>query len=166
MDYNQYYLNQINGTIPQSKWSVQKGFAYRGQPVQNGFGIVYRGQPLQNGYGLGSMFRKFFKWIIPIVKDHGVPLMKKGAISVRNEVLNSAANLAKDVIDGRNVQDAAKERYNQTVDTIKNNVEQTLKGEGINKKRTFDKSFIVLKKKKSPQKKKKRLDIFDNVAQY
>ena len=39
---------------------------------------VYRGSMYQKGYGLGGSFRKFFSWIIPLVKKHALPTIESG----------------------------------------------------------------------------------------
>jgi hypothetical protein len=45
MDYDNYYQNQAKEKLP-----------------------VFRGSIYQKGYGFGDVFKKFFRWVVPIVK--------------------------------------------------------------------------------------------------
>ena len=47
----------------------------------------YRGSVYQQGYGMGSTFRKFFKWIVPIFKQHALPTIESGLKHVSKEDL-------------------------------------------------------------------------------
>ena len=146
---------------------------------------VYKGPMMQEGYGLGDIFKKFFKWMVPLVKKHAVPLLKSGAQTVGHEVLKSATNIAKDAIDGKNLSESADTNINAAVDTLKRKVEDTLEGNGIIedriigsekhvkdeagafntigngiKKMKANRNFIILKKQKK-NKSSNFNDIFD-----
>ena len=82
MDYESYYKNQIENP-------------------------VFRGAPYQRGHGFGDVFKKFFRWIVPIVKQHAGPI----ASSVGKEALKSAINIANDSLDGKNFTTSSKERF-------------------------------------------------------
>ena len=53
MDYEKYFLQQQPTNFP-----------------------TYKGVRYQGGYGLGNVFKRFFKWIVPIIKDKAVPVLK------------------------------------------------------------------------------------------
>lgn len=163
MNYKDYYLKQAGGEIDYDVYkgrSFQKGFGleYLGRSFQKGYGLEYRSRSLQKGYGLGGMFKRFFRWIVPLVKKHAVPVLEKGASAVSDEVFSSASNLAQDLIKGKNLKTAASERFNETVEKLKTQAESTLEGRGI-KRSKKPKSYIILKKAKN--KKSRNLDIFD-----
>jgi len=119
---------------------------------------VYVGRVFQKGSGLGGMFKKFFRWIVPLVKKHALPVLKKGASAVGDEVFSSTVNLAKDIISGKNVQPAMTERFEETVDNLKRRAEDTLEGRGIKGVKNMSKTIILKKRKKN---KKQTNDIFN-----
>ena len=110
---------------------------------------VFRGVRYQRGYGLGGVFRKLFRYIIPIVKEHGVPLLK----TVGKTALKSAANLANDAIDGKDLKESAKLRLKETFENIKNN--SNFSGNGLKNKKRKKLTRKVIKNQK------RKLDIFD-----
>jgi predicted Ser/Thr protein kinase len=117
---------------------------------------IYRGSVYQAGYGLGGTFRKFFKWIIPIFKKHALPTLESGAKAIGKTALTAAADIARDVVAGRNVREASREHMNSAVDSLKERAERTLDGKGIKlKKKQKFKKFVVLKQKQNFN------DIFD-----
>lgn len=134
MDFKSYYLNQAGNGLP-----------------------YFQGSPYQRGYGLGGIFRKIFSWIMPIVREHAMPVAK----SVGKEILKSATDVVQDTIQGNNLLDSAKNRFGESVKSIKSQL-GLQDGEGlylkpgltINKKRR-------LKQNKNKKKKKRILDIFD-----
>ena len=78
--YEQYYLNQTGAGMP-----------------------VYRGSTgLQRGYGLGGLLGGLFR--------SAMPVLKKGAMAVGREALQSGIDIAQDVMRGQNVKTAAKKR--------------------------------------------------------
>jgi hypothetical protein len=88
MDFNNYYSAQAKETIP-----------------------VFRGAPYQKGSGFGSVFKKIFRWIIPIMKEHALPIVK----SVGKEALKSAVNIANDTIDGKDFTTSSKEQVKKSL---------------------------------------------------
>ena len=78
--YEQYYLNQAGSGMP-----------------------VYRGSTgLQRGYGLGGLLGGLFRTALPI--------LKKGAMAVGREALQSGMDIAQDVMNGQNIKTATKRR--------------------------------------------------------
>ena len=83
--YVSYYLDQ------------QKGYGmpvFRGSPWQMGHG--------QMGYGLGGLFRSLGRAVIPMIK--------KGAKALGNIALGSGKDLVGDVLSGKNIKQAMKQR--------------------------------------------------------
>ncbi len=111
---------------------------------------VYRGPLYQKGYGLGGYFQRFFKWIVPLVKKHALPVLTNTGKEIGNQAVESLSNIGKDLIKGRNIVEAADEHLNTAADNIKRKVEDTLEGRGIKKK---NKLIFVKKNRKK--------DIFD-----
>lgn len=139
MDFNNYYLNQANG-YP-----------------------VFRGASFQRGYGLGSVFRRFISWAIPLLKEYGLPIAK----SIGKELVTSAATVANEAIDGKDIKESAKEKIIDSLEKLK-----TQKGNGLKRKKRTTKKKVKhqkgngLKRKRKNKKNKpnktRKLDIFDN----
>ena len=127
MDYHQYNKNQAETNFP-----------------------VFRGVKYQRGYGLGGVFRRLFRFIMPLVKEHGLPLLR----SVGESAIKGVSNLANDAIKGKNLKESAEQRFKETFKELKDKT--LMKGSGINRKR---KSLIRTLKPKITKKRKK--DIFD-----
>ncbi len=89
---------------------------------------VYKGSYIQQGYGLGGQFKKFFKWIIPLVKP---------ALShVGNKALGVVGDIAKDVSVGKSIHESAGTHINTAVADLKNDIEKKLKGGKRKRKRS------------------------------
>lgn len=105
---------------------------------------IFRGPPIQRGYGLGGSFRRFFKWIVPLVKQHTIPAIQSGLRDIGNTALSSAGDFAKDLAQGRDLKEAANHHMTTAVSTIRDQVEKKLKG-GKRKRR---KHKIIIKRHK------------------
>lgn len=114
---------------------------------------IFRGYPYMQGYGLGANFRKFFKWIVPLVHKHAVPVLKTGLAEVGKTALSTFGDIAKDTASGRDFKQTTTERINTAVDELKEKIERKLEGRGKKRKNTKSKSKFV--KRKAYQ------DIFD-----
>lgn len=125
MNYKQYYLNQVGQGVP-----------------------VFEGEPFQRGFGLGGAFRKFFKWVMPIITKHASPLVR----TVGQEMIKGASNIALDSIEGKNFKESANNRFNESLLNIKKELQ---KGEGKRKKNLHE--ILFAKKRKN---KKFKPDIF------
>lgn len=133
MDFKTYYLNQAGNGLP-----------------------FFQGSPYQRGYGLGGIFRKIFRYIMPIVREHALPVVK----NVGKEFLKTAVNVASDSLNGQNVKQSAKNRFSETITNL-NNQMGIHEGEGL-----MLKPGLSIKRKLSGRinkksKKKRILDIFD-----
>ena len=129
MDFEKYYTHQIN------------------EPV-------FRGAVFQKGHGFGDVFKKFFRWIVPIVKQHAAPI----ANTVGKEALKSAVNIATDTIDGKDFSQSTKNRVKESLNNL-----STIYGNGRkkNRKKGIKVASHSLKKKTKKTTKKRKLDIFD-----
>ena len=137
----------------------QKGYGlggvFRGSSYQKGSGLggIFRGAPYQKGYGLGDVMVKFINWMKPFfskAKENLMPVLKASAKNIGQEVINSASNIAKDLIDGKNLKESSEKNINETIDKLT----KTQAGSGtINKRR--------LERKNNIRRKKRILDIFD-----
>ena len=110
MDYEKYFLQQQPTNFP-----------------------TYKGVRYQGGYGLGNVFKRFFKWIVPIIKDKAVPVLKDVGKKVGESVISGTTNFARDALDGKDIKESAKTRFEETKNEIKSKIEQ--RGEGINKRK-------------------------------
>jgi len=97
----------------------------------------FEGLPYQKGYGLGGTFRKFFKWVVPLVKKHALPVIH----DVGKKALDTAADIAKDYVSGKPISTAAEDRINTSVEDLKKLIESKLEGRGRKRK-------ILIKNKK------------------
>ena len=82
-DFNKYYLNQVGSGLPY--YSGSKG--------------------LQRGHGLGGLIGSLFRT--------AMPLLKKGAEAVGRQALRTGVDIAEDVIGGKNVKSATRNRVRQ-----------------------------------------------------
>jgi len=121
---------------------------------------VFHAMKFQRGYGLGGVFKKLFKWIVPIFKEKAVPILK----SVGDSLIKGTANVAKDALKGRNVRESANERFEETLNELSDKA-GVMRGKGgigskfntpINKKK--NRIVNIIRKKKN---KKRKRDIFD-----
>jgi hypothetical protein len=123
---------------------------------------IYRGIRHQRGYGLGGVFRKLFRYIMPKIKQHGIPILK----SFGESAVKGAANFAQDTIAGKNIQESGNQRLMETINELKQKA--GMKGSGINKRKLENnfnfitkKQKLIQKLKKTKKKVKRRKDIFD-----
>ena len=112
MDYYEYFKNQIGSDLP-----------------------VFRGHRNQRGHGLGNWFRSFYRFVVPILKKHALPLIKKGATIVGTEAIKTAANVATDKIVGKSFEESGRERIDEGIENISQKWSQN--GSGERKKKRF-----------------------------
>jgi hypothetical protein len=101
-----------------------------------GGGELFRGPAYQRGYGLGGTFRKFFRWIVPLVSPHIKDLGRTA--------MSHVGDFAKDVAAGADLKESASRHINTTVNSLKDKIERKLRGEG---KRKLKRKKILFKKK-------------------
>ena len=71
---------------------------------------MFSGRRYQRGHGLGSILGGLFK--------AAMPLLKKGAKTLEREALKTGLNIAGDVVQGRNIKQAAKSRLKSTGENL------------------------------------------------
>ena len=80
---------------------------------QNGGALaVFRGARIKRGYGLGSFFKS--------ISRVAVPLVKGGINAIGQKAVETAVNVGHDVLGGKNVKEAAKNRGRQAVNDLAN----------------------------------------------
>lgn len=135
MDFDKYYALQARNNIP-----------------------VYSGNRSMKGYGFGSVFRRFFKWIIPIVKENALPVVK----NIGKEAIKSAVNIANDTIDGKTFSESAKSNLKRSLSNLSDQYGSGKKRKLSEAGNTKQKTVIFnIKRKNKKSKKKRSLDIFD-----
>ena len=120
MDYHEYYKKQAESDFP-----------------------VFRGVKYQTGHSLGGVFKKLFRFIMPIVREHGLPLLRL----VGETALKGVSNLARDAIKGKKIKENAEQRFKETFNELKN--KSLMKGSDINKRaKLLNKKYFNRKKRK------------------
>ena len=84
-----------------SKSSYDKYYSQTGDGIAN----VFQGSQIQKGYGLGSMLTSLAK--------SAIPLLKRGAVALGKTALQTGVNLANDGLNGKNMSNAARDRFSQ-----------------------------------------------------
>ena len=137
MDYNSYYNLQAKGNIP-----------------------VFSGRPYMRGYGFGSVFKKFFRWVVPVLKEHALPIAK----NIGKEALRTAANITTETLDGKSFQDSAKSNIKNSLRKVANQYGgKIVKRNKLTKIAQNERANVLqsLRQKNSLSKNKRILDIFD-----
>lgn len=79
---------------------------YLAQAKQTGHGLSgFEGIPYQRGHGLGSFFRGLLRMIVPVAKTVGKSAIK----AIGKEALSAGANIAGDLVRGRDLKQTVKE---------------------------------------------------------
>ena len=113
--------------------------------AQVGSGVhVYKGSPMLGG-GLGNVFAGLMRSVAPVLKRAGTSLLKKG--------LSSAADVAKDVVSGKNVAASAKRRFGDQA--------KDLLGDLVSAARPDENKRKRMRPAPSRRGKKRRATIFD-----
>jgi hypothetical protein len=107
--YEKYYMDQVNGHFNAPLF--QKGYGTKGR-------------------GIGRMLRNFMRWITPLAQKHIFPKIESGAKYVGTNLVETLANVAKDTIKGENLNQAAKDRFQDLADDLKQKSEAVLEGKG------------------------------------
>ena len=146
---------------------------YGTQAAQHGAGFV--GIPYQRGTGLGSLFRGLFRTILPVAKSVGK--------TVGRTALSTGAEIASDVLAGKDLKEAAELRgraaasnlldqavnklagkpRRQTRTKTKRRPKQKGRGLGIRGKRKTTTGAATIKRAKKPRGQKSN-DIFGTYA--
>ena len=147
INWIEYYKQQIGGEYNY----------YKGSQFQDGYGLIQ----FQTGDGFSDIFRRFASWVVLIIKKHAVPTLESGVKALGREALDSAANVAKDLLSGRDFKESATNRYKSAIDSLKEKAEKSLEGRGLKgraiKRKRSTPNKIILKKLKTTR----NPDIFD-----
>lgn len=127
--------------------------------TQSGSGLpVFHGSKYQRGSGLGNIFKSFYRWIVPVLKTHALPVLKDGAQVVGTEALRTFKNIANDTLDGEQFKSSLKRRTKEAVNSLTDRAEEALQtGNGYKrrrKRRPRKKKRICRKKKRKTIKRK------------
>ena len=89
---------------------------------QNGGALAgFRVARIQRGYGLGSSLKS--------IARVAVPLVKRGINAIGQKAIETAVNVGHDVLEGKNVKEAAKNRGRQTVNDLEKQGVNNIKGQ-------------------------------------
>jgi hypothetical protein len=102
---------------------------------------MFRGARNQRGNRLGNWFRSFFRYVVPLLKKHAVPVLKKGANIIGTEAVKTAANVATDKIAGKIFEEACRTRVNEGLENISKQWKK--KGSGKRKKNKLRNEKLV-----------------------
>jgi hypothetical protein len=96
---------------------------------QAGRGLgVFEGSTIQHGNGIGSLLRG--------LASSTLPLLKQGGKMLGKQLLNTGAGIVRDVIDGRNLGESARENFKQGGLSLLHDLSSKLEGEpAIRRKR-------------------------------
>ena len=109
--YEVYFVNQAKG----------KGYSQLGGSLPG-----FQGAQMQRGFGLGSLFRGFYRTALPFAKT--------GAKLLGTTLLDTGANIMKDVAKGRNLRKSVEKRGKQGGLKLLNKM-KTQMGSGQSRKR-------------------------------
>ena len=141
MDFENYYLSQA--------------FNKRGIPG-------FEGPRFQRGSGLGSVFRRFFKWIIPIIKTHAQPIIKSGLDTLQTEATEGLSKFTEDISEKNlPIKESAKSRFDESMSNIKKKYQAG--GKTVRKGKIFKKKHKKLIKKIKKKLNLKRKNSFGNL---
>lgn len=72
---------------------IYQNYYQTGGDLHSGVGRVYIGKTFQRGAGVGSFLGGVFRYVLP--------LLKRGALTVGREALNTGLNIATDITNGK-----------------------------------------------------------------
>ena len=113
----------------------------------------YKGQLYQRGHGLGNVFKGLFKFLAPIAKSVGK--------SVGKQALTTGLDIAQDLVEGKSIKEAAKQRLKEGIAAQVIKARQSQEGKGL--KRKLIKGRVEKKKKAQLGVLKRKKDIFKNA---
>jgi hypothetical protein len=131
---------------------------FSGSKYQQGFGLGRRRSQF-SGKGLGGFLSKIMSLLSPLInksKNIALPLLRSSAKAVGENVVESVAGIAKDLIAGKKLSDSAEINLKRGVDQLSDKLDR-FSGSGLKSKR-FKKIKFTLVKPKT-----RKLDIFDKL---
>lgn len=130
---------------------------FMNQAIQTGHGLDgFQGLPYQRGHGLGSFFARLFRSILPVAKRVGKSALK----NVGKEALSLGANVAGDLVKGKQFKDSVEEHGREAAGNLLQRAGRTVKrrktgqsGGGIGRRSVVSKTRSVQKTKKRTKRK-------------
>lgn len=96
---------------------------------QSGNGLaVFKGATVQRGHGIGGFFSRLLRG--------AMPLLKSGAKIVGKQLIDTSANVAKDLINGEDLKSAALQNFSTGGKQLLSTLTGTLKSKGTKRKRS------------------------------
>ena len=118
---------------------------YYSQQVGNGLS-VFKGTTIQRGRGIGSFFSRMMRG--------AMPLLKSGAKAVGKQIVESGANIAKDLIEGKNLKASAIKNLSAGGSKLMSGLTNVFdERKSSNRKRKINKAKKSAKKSNNPHKK-------------
>jgi hypothetical protein len=134
MDYKTYYLNQAGGHY-----------------------TSYVGARRQRGHGLGGIFKKLFRYVMPFIQSHAVPMIKQGVSALGAEAIKTAGNVATDMIKGSDFKNSLRTHSTEAVENLSKRAQSNLQTGSGHKNKNKRKSVSFSFGHKTKQKKKHKL---------
>jgi hypothetical protein len=106
------------------------------------------GPDTKGGMGIGSVFKSFARWILPVAKTHIVPVLKDAAKFVGSEAPKTAANKATDAIDDKELNESVRELAKESIGSFSEKTQSIIQ-KGGNEENIKG----ILKKRKRSKKK-------------
>jgi hypothetical protein len=119
---------------------------------------VFQGTKYQRGYGIGNVFKRLYKWIVPIFEQKGIPILK----TLGKTIIKGTTNFADDAIEGKNIKTSAKRRFEESLNELSDKA-GVMSGEGLHHENHINKKRKTVKFKQFKKRKenKRNKDIFD-----
>lgn len=96
----------------------------------------HSGVPYQQGEGLGNLFRGLFRTIVPVAKSF---MSSSTGQALKNVAIDTAKNLASDVLEGNNVKESAAARLSAAKRDISSLISDKINDPPTKKPRTVKK---------------------------
>ena len=128
-------------------------FRYKAPPHifhrQTGSGIpVFKGAVIQRGHGLGSLVKGLFK--------SAAPLLKKGALALGKEAMNTGFNVVQDALNGESLKTAVRKNASRAGKRLVNRAVGKMQSR-MSGKQVGGNRMLVLREVKRKRRSKKRV---------
>ena len=153
--------------IPEEEIIWLDYFLSQATQVGHGLGGFQAGNPYQRGHGLGSFFARLFRSILPVAKRVGKSALK----NVGKEALAMGANVAGDMVRGRQFGDAMEQHGKHAaanlLDKASSSIKNSQSGGNIGTRSVVSTTSSIKKRKRKPTttdkgtRKKRKIDYCD-----
>ena len=84
------------------------------------------------------------RYITPLAQKYVIPHLESGAKAVGKQLVHSVSGRVSDAIDGKELKEAANERFHEAVDSLKSKADDVLAGRGTSiNKRKKNKNYVI-----------------------